>query len=101
MLPAAVYQGRHGPFGDIFNAAANERKTLSGKISNLGREIELAVEPRLYGVLVRRCHVKQMSPDQGSQVGSGTRDSRRVRFHARETASRIDAAIASQRHERS
>ena len=57
----SVDERRCGVPIDIVQPAADERKSLSAQIMHLGREVELAVKPRLDGMLIGGDHVDQMS----------------------------------------
>ncbi len=45
----------------VFQSAADKRKTLTGKILNWWSEIQFAVEPGLYCVLIGRDHIGAMT----------------------------------------
>ena len=53
---------------DIVKAAADKRKTLGGEIDNRRRHVELAVEPRLDGMLFAGFDVGQMAGLQRAQM---------------------------------
>ena len=68
MLAASVDQRRHRPVIQIIHPAASQRKTSSRKVFHVRRVIELAVEPWLDIVLIRRRHIQQMIPNQRPHV---------------------------------
>src|SRR5438552_12031192 len=55
-----VNQRRDRPVIQIIEAAANQRKSLAGKIDNRGSKIELGVQPRFYRVLVGGSDIGEM-----------------------------------------
>ena len=69
MLSACVNEGRDGAAVHDIEAAALERKTVIGKIPDRRREIEFAVEPGLYSVLVGRKNVGEMTGLERAEMG--------------------------------
>src|ERR1700730_4623087 len=60
MLASLVNQCGHRPVIQIIQAATDQRKSLTGKVHNCRRKIELRVQPRFYGVLVGGSDVSEM-----------------------------------------
>src|SRR5229473_6580624 len=52
MLASLVNQRRYCPVIEIIETAANQRKSLTGKIDNRRSKIELRIQPGFYRVLV-------------------------------------------------
>jgi len=69
MLSAGVNESRDGAAVHDIEAAALERKTVVGKIPDRRSEIEFAVEPGLYSVLVGRKNVGEMTGLERAKVG--------------------------------
>src|SRR5258708_39913794 len=61
MLLALVDEGGHSSVVKVFESASQQRKPLTGIILNRWSEIELAVEPWLYCVLIGRDHIGAMT----------------------------------------
>src|SRR5258708_36332739 len=61
MLAPSVAQHGNGAAVNHSEPAALQRKSLTHKVVDRRREIELAIKPRLHRVLVGRLHVLQMS----------------------------------------
>jgi hypothetical protein len=57
MLPPLIDQRRDWPIIDVVKAPAFQFKSLCGQIFDRRREVELAIEPRLDRVLIRRWDV--------------------------------------------
>ena len=53
---------------EVIEPAADQGKTLRGEVDHRRRDVELAVEPGFYGVLVGRDHVDQMAGLQRAQM---------------------------------
>src|SRR5580693_3924481 len=68
MLAAAIDDRCHRLAVDVIEPAADQGKTLRGQIDDRRRDVELAVEPRLDGVLVAGFHVGQMPGLQRAQM---------------------------------
>src|SRR5690348_9805126 len=68
MQPPLIHQHRDSVSVHRIQAGSGEWKSLSAEIVHRRRKIQLAVEPRLYSVLISRLHVRQMSWDQRTQV---------------------------------
>ena len=68
VLAAAIDHGADGAGIDIIEPAADQRKALRDEVDHRRRDIELAVEPRLYRVLVGRNHVGEMTGLQRTQM---------------------------------
>src|SRR5258708_40138941 len=68
MLAARVDE--HGDGAAVYDveAAALQRKSFAYKIVDRRSEVQLAVEPRLYGVLVGGLHIFEMTGLQGTQM---------------------------------
>src|ERR1700693_958458 len=60
MLAPLVNQRRHRPVIQIIQTATDQRKSLTGKVHNRRRKIELCVQPRFYGVLVGGSDIAKM-----------------------------------------
>src|ERR1700676_185015 len=60
MLAPLVNQRRHRPVIQIIQTATDQRKSFTGKVHHCRREIELRVQPGLYGVLVGGSDVGEM-----------------------------------------
>src|SRR6266446_3980511 len=58
---ALVDKRRHSSVVKVLESASQQRKPLTGKILNRWSEIELAVEPWLYCVLIGRDHIGAMT----------------------------------------
>src|SRR5260370_16075508 len=69
MLAARVDEHGHGAAVDDVEAAALQGKSFVYKIVDRRRKVQLAVKPRLYGVLVGRLHVFEMAGLKGTQMG--------------------------------
>src|SRR5947209_20616139 len=54
VLLALVDKRGHSPVIQVFESAADQRKSLAGKILNYGSEIKFAIEPWFYCVLIGR-----------------------------------------------
>src|ERR1043166_5217549 len=54
MFAPSVNQRRHWSVIQIIQAAANQRKSLTGKIDHRRGKIEFGVQPGLYRMLIRR-----------------------------------------------
>src|SRR6266436_98640 len=61
MLLPLVDERRYSSLIQVLKSAADKRKTLTGKILNRWSEIELAIEPWLYCVLIGRDHIGAMT----------------------------------------
>src|SRR5258706_5305107 len=61
MLLALVDKRRDSSVIQVLESAADQRKPLTGKILNRWSEIELAIEPWLYCVLIGRDHIGAMT----------------------------------------
>src|SRR5207247_5463635 len=70
VFASSVNQRCHGPVIQIIQAAANQRKSLTGKIDNRRGKIELRVKPRLYRVLVRGGDLREMVGQERMDVAS-------------------------------
>src|SRR5437868_15100030 len=57
--PAAIRELSHAAAIDVVEAAAGEREAVCRQVAHRWGEIELAREPRLHGVLVRRFDVHE------------------------------------------
>ena len=68
MFAPSIDQSRDGAVIDNVQAAAEQRKSLIGEISNWRREIQLAGEPWLHRVLIGRNYVGEMSRLKRSQM---------------------------------
>src|SRR5436190_4996035 len=66
----SVNQRRHWPVIQIIQAAANQRKSLTGKIDNRRSKIELGVQPRFYRVLVGGSDIGEMVCHQRTRMTS-------------------------------
>src|ERR1700730_1706603 len=60
MFASLVNQRRHRPVIQIIQTATDQRKSLTGKVHNRRRKIELGVQPGLYGVLVGGSDVREV-----------------------------------------
>src|SRR6266496_3364063 len=65
-----INQRRHWPVIQIIQAAANQRKSLTGKIDNRRSKIELGVQPRFYRVLVGGSDIGEMVCHQRTRMTS-------------------------------
>ena len=54
MFASLVNQSCYRVVIEVIKAAANQRKTLAGKVCHRSREIELRIQPWLYRVLIGR-----------------------------------------------
>src|SRR5712664_2387809 len=61
MLLALVDKRRDSSVIQVLQPASQQRKSLAGKIFNRWSEIELAIEPWLYCVLIGRDHIGAMT----------------------------------------
>src|SRR5882762_2111285 len=61
MLLALIDEGGHSSVVKVLESASQQRKPLTGKILNRWSEIELAIEPWLYCVLIGRDHIGAMT----------------------------------------
>ena len=52
MLPALIHESSYGSLAYILDPAADQPKSLTDKVLDIRREIELTVKPRLYRVLI-------------------------------------------------
>src|SRR3954465_170013 len=68
VLPAAIDHRADGAGIDIIEPAADQGKALRGQVDHRRRHVELAVEPRLYGVLIGGNHVGEMPGLQRTQM---------------------------------
>src|SRR6266446_9270139 len=68
MFAARVDQHRDGAAVDDVEAATLQRKSFVYKIVDGRSEVQLAVKPRLYSVLVGRLHVFEMAGLKGTQM---------------------------------
>src|SRR5690349_23988893 len=68
VLAPAVHERCDGLPADIVEPSADERESAAGKVVHGRREIELAVEPRLDRVLVRRGYVREMAGHERAHV---------------------------------
>src|SRR5437867_4981050 len=55
-----INQRRHWPVIQVIEAAANQRKSLTGNIDNRRSKIELRVSPGFYSMLIRRSDVREV-----------------------------------------
>src|SRR6266446_6209080 len=60
VLAPAVHQHRDGPSSHVIEPASKQWVPAPGEVVYTGREVEPAVEPRLYRVLIRREHIRQV-----------------------------------------
>src|ERR1700730_3993943 len=60
VLPATVEERRHSSVVQIVQPPAKERKFLTGQVFDRWREIQLAVEPGLYGMRILSDHIDPM-----------------------------------------
>ena len=60
MRAAPIYDRRHGLAVDVVEPSAEQQKALRGQVHDRRRDIGLAVEPRLYRMLIARAHVGEM-----------------------------------------
>src|ERR1700692_4815627 len=67
-LAPAIDDRAHRRPGDVIEPAADQGKTLRGQVDDRRRDVELAVEPRLDGVLVAGFDVGQRTGLQRAQV---------------------------------
>src|SRR4029077_15885904 len=68
VLAAAIDDRRHRLAVDVIERAADQGESLPGQVDDRRRDVELAVEPRLDGVLVAGFDVGQMSGLQRAQM---------------------------------
>src|SRR3954466_3589199 len=68
MRAPAVHDSGNGAGVDIIEPAADQGKALRGQVDHRRRHVELAVEPRLYGVLIGGNHVGEMPGLQRTQM---------------------------------
>src|SRR4051812_41460213 len=68
MLVVLVNKGRRGCAVYVVQSAASQRKAVRGEILNRWSEINSAIEPRLYSVLIGRGDVYQMSCQKRTDV---------------------------------
>src|SRR5467141_197600 len=68
MLAARVDEHGDGAAVDDVEAAALQGKSFIHKIVDRRRKVQLAVEPRLHGVLVGRLNIFEMSGLKGAQM---------------------------------
>jgi len=68
VLAASVDEHGNGASVDDVEAAALQRKSFIHKIVDRRSEIELAIEPRLYGVLIGRLHIFEMAGLKRTQM---------------------------------
>src|SRR5215831_18729588 len=68
MLVAPVNKRGDGPAIEVIQPATHQRKPLSGEIPHVGREIEFAVEPRFYSVLIAGGNIRQMPRHQRADM---------------------------------
>src|SRR6266576_2334439 len=69
VLAARINEHSDVPPAQNVQASANQGKTVIGKIFDWRSEVELAIEPRLYRVLVRRSNVGEMAGLQRTDMG--------------------------------
>ena len=69
VFAAAVDEGGSGATGEHIEAAAEERKAVVGEVADGGGEVDLAVEPRFYGVLVGGRDIHEMAGLQRAEMG--------------------------------
>src|SRR5260370_15110228 len=72
MLTPLVNQGRHRPVIEIIKAAADQGKSLTGKIDNRRGKIELRVQPGFDSMLIRRSDVREVIRHKRADVTSYT-----------------------------
>ena len=60
MFATLVNKRGNGSIVDVVETSADQRKSLVSEILHFRCEIEFAVEPRFYGVLIGRWHIHQM-----------------------------------------
>ena len=68
MFAALIDERGGGMLIEIIESSADERKSLRGEIFNGRREIQFAIEPRFYCVLVGGFHVRKMAGHQRANV---------------------------------
>ena len=68
MFSAAVDERGDGAAVDYVESSALQGKTIVGEVLNRRREIQLAIEPGLYGVLIGGQHVGEMAGLQRAQM---------------------------------
>ena len=61
VLASAVHQYRHRSSSNNVQSSALQRKSIVREIVNRRSEVEFAVEPRLYRVLIGGHHIFQMT----------------------------------------
>ncbi len=61
VLAPAVREHCDRPSIQIIEPATDERKPLRGEVMHWGRVVELAVEPRLHCVLIRRDNIGEVA----------------------------------------
>ena len=68
VLAAAIDHRTDGAGIDIIEPAADQRETLRGQVDYRRRNIEPAVEPWFYGVLIGGNHISEMPGLQRTQM---------------------------------
>jgi hypothetical protein len=68
VVVAAIDDCRHGLAVDVVETAADQRKALRREVDDRWREVELAVEPRLDGVLIAGLDIGKMVGLERAQV---------------------------------
>jgi hypothetical protein len=68
MFAPLVDERRDGAMVEIIEAAAGKRESFRGEVIHRRREIELAVEPGFYGVLVGGDYVGQVRGHQRAHM---------------------------------
>src|SRR5262249_54543610 len=61
MQMTSIDEDGRGATVDVVEASTGERKAPVGEVDDRWRDIQLAVEPWLHGVLIRCGHVRQMA----------------------------------------
>ena len=70
MFVPLVDQGCYRVIIEVIKAAANQRKTLAGKVYHGSREIELRIQPGFYRVLIGRWDVCEVIRHKRADVTS-------------------------------
>src|SRR5436305_7510130 len=68
VLVVLIDERRDGPAVEIIETATGQREVRRGEILDRRREVELAVEPRLYGVAILGRDILQMARLQGADM---------------------------------
>src|SRR4030095_1051515 len=60
MLVTSIDEDGGSTTVDVVEASTNQRKTPVGEVNDRWRDVQLAIEPWLHGVLIRCGHVRQV-----------------------------------------